>query len=544
MTNKEIGSKFQELAQLMEFHGENPFKIRTYQNVYATLRKLNEEVGTLTEEQLQSIKGIGSAVAGKIRELEDHGEMRTLRKYQDMTPAGVQEMLTIRGLGPKKIRMLYDQLQIESVGELRYAILENRLLELPGFGVKTQEDILQKIQYFQEAKGQFRLATLDVVAERLLTRIKAIVPEWEGQPTGDFRRRMQVLSEIAFLVPTVQLKQIETWASELFTSYQQSNGELAGIFDEIYPVRFYGADDANWGSELAKTTGGHMWESFEMPAQPFQSEADVFNALQLPYIIPECRDLRIPDYSTFDPDALIRASDIKGMIHVHTTYSDGINSLDEMAAAAKSSGYEYLVITDHSKSAVYANGLTVDRLRNQWDAIDAWNRNHAFTILKGIECDILTDGSMDYDSDVLREFEVVIASIHAQLKMDEEKATNRLIRAIEHPNVHILGHLTGRLLLSRAGYPVNHQKVIDACASNQVSIELNANPFRLDIDWTWIPYACDKGVRIAINPDAHSVRGYEDITYGITAARKAGLKRSECLNVLGKQDFIDYIRSK
>ena len=151
---------------------------------------------------------------------------------------------------------------------------------------------------------------------------------------------------------------------------------------------------------------------------------------------------------------------------------------------------------------------------------------------------------MDYDSDVLREFEVVIASIHAQLKMDEEKATNRLIRAIEHPNVHILGHLTGRLLLSRAGYPVNHQKVIDACASNQVSIELNANPFRLDIDWTWIPYACDKGVRIAINPDAHSVRGYEDITYGITAARKAGLKRSECLNVLGKQDFIDYIRSK
>ena len=215
-----------------------------------------------------------------------------------------------------------------------------------------------------------------------------------------------------------------------------------------------------------------------------------------------------------------------------------------MAKAAADGGFEYLVVTDHSKSAVYANGLTIERLEEQWQAIDRWNNTNSLVVLKGIECDILVDGSMDYSDEVMAQFDVVIASVHAQLKMDEDRATQRLIRAIEHPSVHILGHPTGRLLLSRSGYPVNHTKLIDACAANQVSIELNANPFRLDLDWSFIPYARDKGVLISINPDAHNVRGYSDLDYGIMAARKGGLSHYECLNALPVEKFLSYIHQK
>lgn len=304
------------------------------------------------------------------------------------------------------------------------------------------------------------------------------------------------------------------------------------------------SDQAAWAGELVETTGGSIWRGRGVPAGNWDSEEAVFKAAKLPFLPPECRDLDEQSILKFDPDTLIKKQDIRGMIHLHTTFSDGINTLEEMAQAAADAGFEYLVVTDHSKSAVYANGLTVERLASQWQAIDRWNASNSLVILKGIECDILVDGSMDYSHDIMTQFDVVIASIHAQLKMDEEKATQRLIRAIEHPSVHILGHPTGRLLLSRSGYPVDHTKIIDACAANRVSIELNANPFRLDLDWTFLPYAREKGVRISINPDAHSIRGYSDLDYGIMAARKGGLNRSECLNALSGDEFLSYIRQK
>ena len=544
MTNKEIGNKFQELAQLMEFHGENPFKIRTYQNVYATLRKLNEEVGSLSLEALKNIKGIGEAVAAKIRELEDTGEMRTLRKYEDQTPAGIREMLTIRGLGPKKIRTLYDQLEIESVGELRYAILENRLLELPGFGVKTQEDILAKLIYFQEAKGLFRLATFDVVAKRLEANLKSAIPGGQFVFTGDYRRRMPVLSGISFMCSPDDFEALREQADTLFNKWSESKGVLDALYDEIYPVKFIQTTLDIWITELVRTTGGSIWQHRSMPSGTWDSEDALFDAAGLPFLPPECRDLDESSALKFDPETIIDKQHIRGMIHLHTTFSDGINTLEEMAKAAADGGFEYLVVTDHSKSAVYANGLTIERLEEQWQAIDRWNNTNSLVVLKGIECDILVDGSMDYSDEVMAQFDVVIASVHAQLKMDEDRATQRFIRAIEHPSVHILGHPTGRLLLSRSGYPVNHAKLIDACAANQVSIELNANPFRLDLDWSFIPYARDKGVLISINPDAHNVRGYSDLDYGIMAARKGGLSHYECLNALPVEKFLSYIHQK
>ncbi|MEL6720569.1 MAG: PHP domain-containing protein, partial [Bacteroidota bacterium] len=235
---------------------------------------------------------------------------------------------------------------------------------------------------------------------------------------------------------------------------------------------------------------------------------------------------------------LIQDQDIKGVLHVHTTASDGAHTLADMCAYAQSLGYEYIGITDHSKSAFYASGLKIDELEEQWNVIDELNSKLApFKIFKGIESDILNDGRLDYEEEILKQFDFIIASVHSNLKMDEAKATQRLITAIENPYTTILGHPTGRLLLSRKGYPIQHKKVIDACAANNVHIELNANPYRLDLDWTWIPYALNKGVKIAINPDAHSKEGIHDIHFGVEVARKGGLTKEDCLNALTLSDF-------
>ena len=273
-------------------------------------------------------------------------------------------------------------------------------------------------------------------------------------------------------------------------------------------------------------------------------EENVFEKANLPFIAPELReqDWGFELAKNNQLPALIELEDIKGVVHNHSTYSDGINSLQEMAEATRDAGYEYLVMSDHSKAAFYANGLKEDRLYQQWAEIDALNTQMApFKIFKSIESDILNDGSLDYPEAILKQFDLIIASVHTNLRMDEEKATQRIITAVENPYTTILGHPTGRLLLSRKGYPIDHKKVIDACAANGVSIELNANPYRLDIDWTWIPYAREKGVLISINPDAHNVQGIHDIKYGVFAARKGGLTKEGCLNAKGLAEFSTFL---
>ena len=284
------------------------------------------------------------------------------------------------------------------------------------------------------------------------------------------------------------------------------------------------------------------------PSIDFKGLADeqaIFAKAKIDYIAPELREQAwaLDLAKAQKLPTLIEKEDIKGVIHTHTTYSDGLNTLEEMVDAAKELGYQYIGITDHSKSAFYANGLKPDRVLEQIQAINALNAKlNDFTILKGIESDILNDGSLDYEEDILKQFDFIIASVHSNLRMDEEKATNRIIKAVENPYTSILGHPTGRLLLSRQGYPIDHKKIIDACADNGVSIELNANPYRLDLDWSWIPYATEKGVLISINPDAHSTQGILDIHYGVLSARKGGLTKEQCLNTYSVSDFLKYLR--
>jgi DNA polymerase (family 10) len=543
LTNKEIANKFNLLAKLMELHNENPFKIRSYSNTYLSLRRLGKPLEDMNPENIGSINGIGTAIANKIQELLSTGEMQTLNKYVDQTPPGIMEILRIKGLGAKKIKLLWEGLGIESAGELLYACKENRLVELKGFGSKTQEDVKKQLIYFLDSRGKFHYASLIGPANELLSIIKGLVKTSLISLVGDIRRKLPIISSIDMLIgDEIDISKLLEYA-ELEDLIIQ-DGEL---FYKNYPVNLYFSTPETYYSQLFDLSGsGDFTSQFYIDSNA-ESEEDIFDEAGLPFLEPELRE---GDYffnmalDGYTPE-LIKMDDLKGVIHNHSTYSDGLHSLKDMGDYVKSSGYQYFVISDHSKSAFYANGLREDRIYLQWEEIDKLNESYTdFRIYKSIESDILSDGSLDYEDSLLAGFDLIIASIHSNLKMDEQKATLRLIKAIEHPLTRILGHPTGRLLLARKGYPIDYQKVIDACAANNVVIELNANPHRLDLDWEWIPYALEKEVMISINPDAHSKEGIHDMFYGLCAARKGGLTKEMCLNAMSRKEFEQWLSGK
>lgn len=549
MSNKEIAKTFQFLGDIMELHGENPFKIRSYQNAYLTLRKLDRPLTEMEAAEISAIKGVGQAIAEKIRELLDTGRMNTLQQYLDKTPPGVQEMLQIKGFGPKKIKVIWEELGIETIGELLYAVNENRLLELKGFGEKTQNELRQQLQYFLKSRNQFHFATLEKEGQGILEALQKVLPEVKIEFTGAFRRYANVLESIDLLIGSKDdLGGVLTQVG--LQNVQSQPDHLSGLTANEYPVRVFQCAPTEFGSKQFKHSAAPVFmQAFleKYPNQDFRDmgeESEIFAKVNHPFIPAELREeawiLNQPNLPNLITDA-----DIKGVVHNHSTWSDGLNTLREMAEYTKQLGYEYLVMSDHSKSAFYANGLQPERVLAQMEEIDALNQELApFRIFKSIESDILNDGSLDYTEDILAKFELIIASVHTNLRMDEAKATQRIIKAVENPYTRILGHPTGRLLLSRQGYPLDHHKVIDACAANGVAIELNASPYRLDMDWTWIPYALNKGVLISINPDAHSRQGIHDIHYGVLSARKGSLSAAQCLNAKGVNDFVMWLNSR
>ncbi len=540
MTNKDIAKAFQELAQLMELHQENPYKIRSYENAYLKLRKLDEPLATLSADEIAQLPGVGAAITAKIQELLHTGELEALQTYQAKTPAGVVEMLQINGFGPKKIRSIWKELGVESIGELQYALNENRLLELKGFGEKTQEELQEKIAFFQKSSGHYLYRTLEKPAQALLAYARKQLANCRWEESGALRRQATTLSHISLLTTATaaELSQLTELSIHTATATQSS-----ALF-QGYPIEIHHCEASNWGSKQFKHSGNPAFLAAfveRFPQQNFTALAEeqlVFERAGIPFLAAPLReDDRF--LSNGQRPTLIQLSDLRGILHCHTTYSDGIHSLAQMAETARDQAYGYLLVTDHSQSAVYANGLKANRVEQQWREIDALNEKMApFRILKGIESDILMDGSLDYPEELLAGFDLVIASVHSHLKMDEEKATQRLLAAIRNPYTHILGHPTGRLLLSRSGYPIHHQRIIDACAENRVAIELNANPMRLDMDWSWIPYAIEQKVPICINPDAHAIGGLQDLRYGVLAAQKGGLTAADCINCLELKDFL------
>lgn len=556
MENKTIARTLKLLSQLMELHNENPFKIKSIANAYFKVDKLPFALRDKPIEEIDKIDGIGKGLASKIIELLQTGELKELNEIIGQTPEGVVEMLGIKGIGPKKISIIWNTLGIESIGELYYACNENRLIEAKGFGLKTQEEIKNAIEFKLAANGRFLYAQVEGFANTL----KAQISEWLINVdnhsllnfAGQYRRACEIIDELELVIGAENVAEVQHKLCS-FEPLPLIAGEDAYIATTHsgLRIRIFVVEKADFYFEWFKLTGNeaHVQKVLSLAGKgPFTSENEIYANAGLAFIEPELRE----DFDEIELaknnqlPKLIEYADLKGSLHNHSTWSDGVHCLEEMALYCKDTlNLEYLGICDHSKTAVYAKGLNEQRVFAQHQEIDELNKKLApFKIFKGIESDILSDGSLDYADDILKTFDFVVASVHSNLRMDEAKATTRLLKAIENPYTTILGHPTGRLLLSRAGYPIDYKKIIDACAANNVVIEINANPLRLDLDWRWHRYALDKGVLLSVNPDAHRTEGFHDMRFGVLVARKGGLSTEKCLNAFSLEEITEYFNKK
>jgi len=556
MENKTIARTLRLLSQLMELHEENHFKIKSVANAYFKVDKLPFALKDKPVDEIDQVDGIGKSLAAKIIELLETGELQELNTILQQTPEGVVEMLGIKGIGPKKILIIWRTLGIETIGELYYACNENRLIEAKGFGLKTQEEIKNAIEFKLAANGRFLFAQVEAFAKNLQAQISEWLINVDNHSllgvAGQFRRSCEIIDELEFVIGAEHVEEVQK-NLESFEPLSLIAGEDAFITttETGLRIKIFVVDKTEFYLEWFKLTGNpeHVAKVLELAGDgPFSNEEEIYRKAGLAFIEPELRE----DFDEIELakenklPALITYDDLKGSLHNHSTWSDGVHTLEQMAVYCKDVlNLQYLGICDHSKTAVYAKGLNEQRVFGQHQEIDELNKKLApFKIFKGIESDILTDGSLDYSDDVLKTFDFVVASVHSNLRMDEANATSRLLKAIENPYTTILGHPTGRLLLSRAGYQIDYKKIIDACAANNVVIEINANPLRLDLDWRWHRYALEKGVLLSVNPDAHRTEGFHDMKYGILVARKGGLNADKCLNAFSLEEIATFFDNK
>ncbi|MBD1386343.1 DNA polymerase/3'-5' exonuclease PolX [Mucilaginibacter rigui] len=555
MENKPIARMLRLLSQLMELNEVNPFKIKSIANAAFKVDKLPFPLAGKTVEELEKIDGIGKSLAAKIAELLETGTMAELQEMLAATPEGVVEMMGIKGIGPKKVAIIWKELGIENVGELYYACNENRLVEAKGFGLKTQEEIKKVIEFRMAGNGKFLYAQVEKEAKDLMEEIRGIFPDALKHIAGEFRRLDEIISELVIVIGSLNqqvayeaLAELDTLQNVVLNGTHISAELKNGLLVDIICV-----DKADYYYELFVNTGTtehveKVLSRINTPLEQPETEEVIYQKAGLAWMQPELRDgiTFIEKAAENKLPTLISYHDLKGTLHNHSTWSDGVNTLEEIALYCRDElKLQYLGICDHSKSAFYAKGLSIERVLQQQEEIDHLNKKiTGFHIFKGIESDILNDGSLDYPEEILKKFDFIVASVHANLKMQEDKATARLIKAIENPFTTILGHPTGRLLLSRKGYDIDYKKVIDACAANNVVIEINANPVRLDLDWRWHQYALNKGVMLSINPDAHRNSGFHDMHYGINVARKGGLSKEMCLNALSLDEISKVFEKK
>ncbi len=555
MDNSAIADNFDLLAKLMDIHGEDSFRARTYGAAAFNIEKLPMQLKDTPREKLFGIRGIGDSVGKKVIEMLDTGQLGILHEYIQKTPPGVIEMLNIKGIGPKKIHTIWKEMGLESIGELQYACNENRLTLYKGFGEKTQQNVLESIEFYFQSQGHFLYAQLGEIFPQVEAYLKKLFGAEKVRVTGNYRRQALTIEELEFVIlePNENIKPKFQTAQPPELLEETANSLLFKLKNGL-KLRLH-SGSSNRAERLFHTTGtaefldafNKAFPGLNYKGDETEDDAIIFEMAGIPFIPPCMRETAtvIERAKKNKLPVLIQPGDIRSIIHSHSNWSDGTNTLEEMAEECIKRGYEYLVISDHSQTAFYANGLKEDRIRAQHKQIDELNKQlKPFTIFKSIESDILNDGSLDYPESVLKTFDLVIASVHSNLKMTEEKAMTRLLKAIENPYTRILGHMTGRLLLSRNGYPVDHQKIIDACAANKVVIEINAHPRRLDIDWKWISHAIEKGVLLSIDPDAHFLEGFNDVKYGVLAAQKGGLTKEWNLSSFGLKEFEGWLGKK
>jgi len=561
MTNHEIVDALELTGKLMELHNADPFKTRAFQTAAFNLDKTTEDLTQLSFPQLIQLPGVGKAVAGKILEMVETDRLRDLDELLAQTPEGVLDMFRIKGIGVKKIRTIWHDLGIETIPDLRLACEGGEIAKIKGFGEKTQQMILDSLIFMEHQTGKLRMDKAAGLAQLLLDELeKGFNPV---EITGQVRQKAEEVDTVQLVVstadPIAAFNYINSLpfltqnpiASTPFVWRGKAEGTEVQVEILTTPAeQFERQVFVHSASEKHLTTIGTTGQTLLHTAltHPVTDEEAIYQRAGLPYIVPEMREgLREFEWAQeHTPDELVTWDSLRGILHNHSTYSDGKHTLDQMAGYCRELGFAYFGIADHSQTATYAKGLDPYRVRQQQEEIDRLNAQFgdSFRIFKGIESDILSDGSLDYDDGVLASFDYVVASVHQNLNMSLEKATTRLLRAIENPYTTILGHPTGRLLLARAGYPIDYRAVIDACAEHGVIIEINASPYRLDIDWRWVSYAIERGVKLSINPDAHAMAGFHDMHYGVAVARKGGLTKDMTFNALSLTEMSDYLTAR
>ena len=566
MDKKDVAAALEEIAVLMELKGENPFRIRSYTNGARTLEGMDEDLETVVAEgRLRQIKGIGEGLAAIITELVETGESADLIALQAEFPASIYELFAIPGLGPKRIKQIYIELGIDSMEKLEKACQNDELAPLKGISAKMQDKILEGIEFVKAHTGSFHFDKAENQAKALMEYLKDSGLVDGIAVTGSLRRRKEVIKDIDLVATTKDVtalmqcfvdapdvKQVighgETKSSVRFAS--GISADLRVVEKAQFPytlLHFTGSKEHNVVLRQRAKERGLKLNEYGLFREDdtlvkCTSEEAIYKALDLHFIPPELREDR-GEFELKRTPPLLEETDLKGLIHCHTTYSDGKNTLNEMVEATRARGYEYLLITDHSQSAGYAGGLKPDRIKKQQAEIAALNKKmKGFRVLSGIESDIRIDGSLDYEEVVLASFDLIIASVHNKLDMDEKEATKRVVTAIENPYTAILGHATGRLLLSRKGFPLDFDKVFEACVANKVAVEINANCKRLDIDWRHIRHGRDKGVLFSIGPDAHNIAGLDYVQYGVGIARKGWLATEHVINCWTAEELLAWRR--
>lgn len=559
MTNKAISRVLKETSSLIELTGGNPFRSRAFASAARTIERLEEPVGTLLEEgTLTEIRGIGSSLAEQISELLNRGSFTLRDDLLGSLPPGLLDVLDVKGLGAKKVRMLWQVLGIQTLDDLEAAAKTGRIADLEGFGPKSQTSILENLTALRSYRTRRHFADASTEANELRHRFLMSPAVRRATIVGEVRRKLNTISSICFLIELEKGADVSSIEDESGPLVPVETGtgtvHFTGRMPDGLPLQIHIADGRQFGRHNFNLTGSadfqKAWISSHGRPEDAESENEIFVSAGSEYLPPELREdaTAVHRAATGDVPTLIEVDDLAGTLHNHTTYSDGAHSLTEMAEAARSMGLSYFGVCDHSQSLRIAHGLSPQEVQRQQEEIRTLNEQFErdggapFRIFSGTESDILPDGSLDYDDDVLASFDFIVVSVHTGFNMTESAATDRIIRAIRNPHTSILGHPTGRLLLRREGYSIDHIAILDACAECGVSVELNANPYRLDLDWSWIEAARERGVLISINPDAHSIEQLAYVKWGVAAARKGWLTREGCLNALSLDAFSAWLK--
>jgi len=552
MDRKTAARTLREIARILEVLGENPYRVRAFAGAARVVNTVTGDFDELVSTgKILDLKGIGKGTAAVLEDLVAGRRPQILEDAEKRVPAGVREMLVLPGLGPKKVRTLWRDLGVETLGELEYACKENRLLDLKGFGPVSQTAVLEAVVFHNRVRERRLLHDGSAAADDIVDLLSKMPGVGAVEVAGELRRSCETIGELAFVVALEHDGNAEVIARSLGDATEVGRGRWLCRPDEGLSVRLWFSPPLDVGVALVRATGSHEFlavleglagrSSGDAEVFAGEDETAVFEGLDLRWVPPELREdprwLEQPANGAV-PD-LVDLADVRGVLHNHTTDSDGVDSLEEMAAAAASHGWSFFGVADHSPAAFYANGVDAARLRDQWSRADAWNSaNPGLRIVKGLEADILTDGRLDIPEDCEAGLDYVVASVHSSFRLSEEAQTERILAAIRHPACRVLGHPTGRLLLARPGYAVDLERVLDACAQHRVAVEINASPYRLDLDWRWAGRALEKGIKLVINPDAHSVEGLDNVRWGVAVARRAGATAADIVNCRDIEEFL------